>query len=163
MIRVSKRRRTEGKTDYLKRKKLLKSGAPRVVFRKTNKYILAQYVISVAAQDKVEISLTSKSLLKYGWPKEAENSLKSIPAAYLTGYLMGKTILKDKKKTPILDFGMYITLHKTKIYGFLKGLIDSGVNIKISAEKEIFPSEERIKGEQLKTKIDLDKIKANIK
>ena len=42
---------------------------------------------------------------------------------------------------------MIINLHKTKTYAFMKGLIDSGVEIKFDKKKDIFPSEERIKGE----------------
>ena len=41
-MKVSKRRRIEAKTDYAKRIKLLKSEKPRLVFRRTNKYIIAQ-------------------------------------------------------------------------------------------------------------------------
>ena len=92
-------RRREGKTDYGKRIKLLSGGIPRIVFRRTNRYIIAQYVTSKEAKDTIEIGLTSKNLEKYGWPKEMEGSLKSITAAYLTGFLMGKKILKEKKKS----------------------------------------------------------------
>ena len=89
-----KRRRKEFKTDYKKRFALLKSGLPRVIFRKTNKYLIVQYVKSDNAQDKILLGIDSKVLLKYGWPKE--ESIKSIPAAYLTGYLFGKKILLKK-------------------------------------------------------------------
>ncbi|MBU4070269.1 MAG: 50S ribosomal protein L18 [Nanoarchaeota archaeon] len=147
-MKTFKRRRRENKTDYGNRLKLLKSETPRIVFRKTNKYVILQYVVSEEARDKVIIGVTSKNLLKYGWPKEFEGSLKSIPAAYLTGLLIGKKILKEKLKTPIVDFGMIRPIHKTKIYGFLKGLIDSGIEIKHKAE--IFPEEEKIKGKNLK-------------
>lgn len=148
MPKTQKRRRIENKTDYLKRFKMLKSGMPRVVFRKTNKYILAQYVTSTSAQDKVEINLTSKNLLNYGWPEKFSGSLKSIPASYLTGLLMGKTISSKKLQTPIVDFGMIRMLHKSKTYAFLNGLIDSG--IKIQCDKKFFPEENRIKGKNLK-------------
>jgi len=159
-MRVAKRRRRECKTDYAKRIKLLKSGAPRVVFRKTNRYLLVQYVTSKEAQDKVEFGINSKHLMKYGWPKEARGSLKSIPAAYLTGFLMGKKIIDKKLKTPVIDFGMLRVLHKSKVYAFLKGLIDAGV--KIDCKEEAFPKEERIKGQDLKNKIPFNEIKSKI-
>ena len=158
-MKALKRRRKENKTDYLKRIKLLKSGSPRVVFRRTNRYVIAQYVTSKEAQDKVEIGINSKCLLKYGWPKKHGN-LKSIPASYLTGLLIGKKIIKEKLKTPIVDFGMIRTLHKTKTYAFLKGLIDSGVEIKCN--EETFPGEERIKGEHMKNEIPFKEIKSKI-
>ena len=69
-MKVDKRRRRENKTDYLNRLKLLKGGSPRIVFRKTNKYIIAQYVTSKEAQDKIEFGISSKDLIKHGWPKE---------------------------------------------------------------------------------------------
>lgn len=147
-MKVSKRRRREGKTDYLKRIKLLKSETPRIVFRRTNKYIIAEYVTSHEAQDKVEIGMTSKILKNYGWPEKFDGSLKSIPACYLTGFLIGKEIIKKKLENPIVDFGMMRMLSKNKGFAFLKGLIDAG--IEINCDEEHFPEEERIEGKSLK-------------
>jgi large subunit ribosomal protein L18 len=160
MAKTLKKRRKEGKTDYAKRLKMLKSEKPRVVFRKTNRYILAQYISSREAKDRVGIGVTSKELLRYGWPKEAEGSLKSVTAAYLTGFLIGEKIKKKKLENPILDMGMYRNLYKTKVYAFLKGLIDSGIKMKF--KEEIFPEEERIKGKNLKNKIPFEEIKNKI-
>ena len=147
-MRVDKKRRKQSKTDYSKRIKLLKSGSPRVVFRKTNKYVISQYVTSKEAQDKIEFGVNSKDLIKYGWPKEFKGSLKSIPASYLVGFLIGKKIIKQKLENPIVDLGMLRILYKTKVYGFLKGLKDSGIEIK--CEDKMFPEEDRIKGKNLK-------------
>jgi len=158
-MKTLKRRRKEHKTDYLKRIKLLKSSSPRVVFKKTNKYIMAQYVKSKEAQDKVEIGVSSKILIKYGWPKEFRGSLKSIPASYLTGLLIGKKILGKKLEKPIVDFGMIRVLHKNRTFAFLKGLKDSG--IKVECEEEFFPNEDRIRGKHLKK--DFSKIFEEIK
>lgn len=138
----------ENKTDYGKREKLLKSEGPRIVFRKTNRYVIGQYVISKNAQDKVQIGVTSKDLFGYGWPKESEGSLKSLPAAYLMGMLIAKKITSQKLPNPILDLGMLRVLHKTKIYSFIKGINDGG--IKIKCDPSLFPEEERIKGKYLK-------------
>jgi large subunit ribosomal protein L18 len=159
-MKVQKRRRKENKTDYLKRLKLLKSETPRLVFRKTNKYIIAQYILSKEAQDKVSFGVTSKELSKYGWPESANGGLKSVTASYLSGYLIGKTIIKKKLTHPIIDLGMIPALHKSKVYGFIKGVIDSG--IKINCKKEAFPEEKRIKGEHLKNKIKFEEIKSKI-
>jgi large subunit ribosomal protein L18 len=147
-MRIPKRRRREGKTDYLKRIKLLKSESPRVVFRKTDRYIIAEYITSKEAQDKIEIGITSKVLKNYGWPDKFNGSLKSIPASYLTGFLIGKEIIKKKLEQPIVDFGMTRVLSKNKGFAFLKGLIDAG--IEINCDEENFPEEERIIGENLK-------------
>ena len=59
-MKTSKKRRKEAKTDYGKRIKLLKSSSPRIVFRKTNKYVIIQYVISKEAKDEIEFGITSK-------------------------------------------------------------------------------------------------------
>ncbi len=161
-MKVSKRRRRENKTDYLNRMNLLKSNTPRIVFRKTNRYLIVQYVQSKNAQDSIKIGFTTKDLNKYGWPNEFKGSLKSIPAAYLVGLLMAKKITKEKLEKPIIDFGMIRTLHKTKIYGFIKGLTDGGMNI--SDKENIFPEEDRIKGKDLKKDFsgEFEKIKSNI-
>jgi len=159
-MKVAKRRRREHKTDYGKRIRLLKSGKPRIVFRRTNKYVIAQYVISEEAKDKIIFGVNSKNLLKYGWPENAKGSLKSITASYLIGYLIGKQIKDKKLKQPIIDFGMIRTLHKTKVYGFLKGIIDAGIEIK--CKEEAFPDEQRIKGEHMKNKISFEDIKNKI-
>jgi len=159
-MRTQKRRRKENKTDYVKRLKLLKGEKPRIVFRKTNRYIISEYTLSKEAQDKVVFGFDSRKLNEYGWPKDAKGSLKSTTASYLTGYLIGKRIIKQKLETPILDAGMNRVLHKNKIYAFIKGMIDAG--IKINCEKEFFPEESRIKGQHLKNKIPFDEIKSKI-
>ena len=147
-MRTLKRRRKEGKTDYGIRIKLLKSGVPRIIFRKSNRYIIAQYVISNEARDSVVAGITSRILLKYSWPEDMRGSLKSIPASYLTGLFFGKKIMQKKLETPILDIGMIRSVNKNRAFSFIKGLIDAGVKIKCS--EEAFPKEERIKGKNLK-------------
>ena len=89
-------------------------------------------------------------------------SLKTLPASYLIGLLMGRKILKEKKETPIVDFGMIRSIHKTKVFAFLKGLVDAGVKIK--HEEKIFPSEDRISGKHLREDFSktFEKIKSNI-
>ncbi|PIN90171.1 50S ribosomal protein L18 [Candidatus Pacearchaeota archaeon CG10_big_fil_rev_8_21_14_0_10_32_14] len=151
-----KRRRIENKTNYDKRLNMLKSGSLRIVFRKSNRYIQAQLVESIESQDKILINLKSSELMKYGWPEEARNSLKSLPASYLIGYLIGNKIDdKSKKKGLIVDLGMYRTVHKSKIYAFIKGLVDAGVEV--TSKEDIFPEEDRIKGNHLKNKIVMKK------
>jgi large subunit ribosomal protein L18 len=159
-MNVSKKRRLKRKTDYKARISLLRSGKPRIVFRKTNRYIIGQCVESKEAKDKVLAGKISKELLKYGWPKDAIGSLKSLPACYLTGYLLGKAVLDKDKSEGILDIGLTRNVKKSRIYAFLKGVIDSGVKIK--SGKEIFPDEKRIRGEHMKKEINFDEIKQNI-
>lgn len=162
MKKTQKRRRKEGKTDYKKRMGLLKSGVPRIVFRKTNKQILAQYVQSKEAKDKVVFGVVSKDLLKHGWPKEFLGSLKSIPASYLTGFLAGKIIQSKKLETPIVDSGMTRIIKKSRFFAFLKGLVDSGVEIQCDSAN--FPEDEKVKGKNLKKDFssEFEKIKLKL-
>jgi|SRR3989344_3332391 len=137
--RTVRRRRLEGKTDYKARFYLLKSGKPRVVFRKTNRYLQAQVVISEIAKDKVVISVNTKDLIKLGWPEKLSGSLKSLPAAYLMGYLLAK---KSKVNSGILDIGLLSHIPKSRIYAFVKGLKDAGFNI--PCKDDALPSDEMI-------------------
>lgn len=161
-MKIEKNRRSRNKTDYSKRLKLLKSEIPRVVFRKTNRYIIAQYVESEEAQDSIKMGISSKKLISKGWPKNMEGSLKSIPASYLTGYLFGIEIKKKKLANPIVDMGMIKAIHKNKAYAFLKGLKDSGIGIK--CDESLFPEEEKIIGKNLKNNLskEFKEIKKNI-
>ena len=98
-----KRRRKEYKTDYKKRFELLKGSLPRIIFRKTNRYIIGQYVKSQAANDFVIVGVDSKELLDFGWPKTLLGSLKSLPASYLTGFLLGKKMQDKGEESAVLD------------------------------------------------------------
>jgi large subunit ribosomal protein L18 len=161
MINIRKRRRLEGKTDYKARLDMLKSGKSRIVCRKTNKYIIGQYVKSEEAKDSVIIGVTSKDLLKFGWPKEMKRSLKSIPASYLTGMLLAKKIKEKEEKTNVIfDIGLARNVPKSRMYSFLKGFVDGG--IEMSCNKKVFPDENRIKGRHMKKSVDVEKIKEKI-
>ncbi len=147
-MKTIKKRKRQGKTDYKARFGFLKSNLPRVTIRKTNKYINIQYIKSENAKDNVILNVSSKELLKNGWPKEARGSLKSIPAAYITGFIAGKEINeKDKNPKVLLDIGLQRNIHGSRIYSALKGIVDAGVNI--SYDKKCFPSNERIEGKNL--------------
>jgi len=156
--RTIRRRRMEGKTDYKARLGLLKSGKARVVVRKTNRYIIGQIVTSDIAQDKVVMSVNSKELLGKGWPENLRGSLKSLPACYLAGFLLGK---KSKEiGEGILDIGLQRNISKSKLYAFVRGLIDSGFSISCS-EKSL--PEDKFLSRNDKTKDLIGKIKGGLK
>jgi len=153
MARIPKRRRLERRTNYSKRRKLLEGRKPRIIARKTNRYIILQYVESRAAQDSVKVSVNSKTLLENGWPKEKEGSLKSIPAAYLTGMLFGSKI--KKMQEGILDLGLERSTKGSRIYAAVKGINDAGA--KVSCNPEMYP-----KNTEGKMKEIFDKVKSGI-
>ncbi|MEM3122057.1 MAG: 50S ribosomal protein L18 [Candidatus Pacearchaeota archaeon] len=150
-MKTPKKRNREGKTDYKKRFGFMKSQMPRIVVRKTNKFLFVQYVKSVESRDKVIAGFSSKDLIKYGWPKEKIGSLKSIPVAYLLGLYAGKKIVENEKGNVILDIGLNRSTMGGRVYAVLKGLVDSG--LKIIYDKKLFPPEERLEGKHLNDNI----------
>ena len=156
------RRRNEGKTDYPARLQMLHAGVPRLVVRKSNKYLLAQAVISREAQDTVVCGAHSDELISKGWSKDMHNSLKSVPAAYLTGFLLGTKIKKDHKDIQrlVVDLGIARSTKGSRLYAVVKGMIDAGFDVACS--KEVIPSQDRIEGKHMKNKIDFAGIKAKI-
>jgi len=153
---IPRKRRLKGLTNYTKRRRLLEGRKPRIVIRKTNKYIIIQYVESARAQDTIKTSVISKELLAYGWPKEKIGGLKSLAAAYLSGLLFGKKI--KSYKSAILDTGLIRSTKGSKIYSAVKGIVESGFDM--PHNEEVFPEESRINTD--KTKAFYDKIKSSI-
>lgn len=142
--RVPFRRRREGKTDYYLRRKLVISGLPRLVARKTLKHTVTQIIIARPEGDKTLISAHSKELIqKYGWLGGTGN----IPAAYLTGLLIGYKALKANIEKAILDIGLHRPTKGNRVFAVLKGAVDAGLEIPHS--EEILPDEYRIKGEHI--------------
>ncbi|MCD6348874.1 MAG: 50S ribosomal protein L18 [Candidatus Korarchaeota archaeon] len=141
--KVMFRRRREGKTDYKKRLALLKSGLPRMVVRRTNRYIIVQFVRFKPVGDEVIAHALSKELEKFGWPYGGKN----LPAAYLTGYLAGLRAKKAGVEKAVLDIGRFPSAKGSRLYAALKGALDAGIEVPHSPE--ILPVEERIKGQHI--------------
>lgn len=137
---VQYRRKMEGKTDYRQRIRLVASGKPRLVIRRTGKHIIVQIVEFHQDGDKVLTAATSKELAKYGWKTHTKNT----PAAYLTGLLCGK---KSKTKEAIADFGLNKSQKGGVLYAALKGALDAGLNI--PCDKKVLPAEDRISGKHV--------------
>jgi len=146
-MKTPRRRRLEGKTDYKARLALLKAEKPRLVIRRTNRYIIVQIVTSEAAQDKIVAGTSSKILLSKGLPPESAGILKGLGAAYLTGFLIGKKALEAGIKDAILDSGMHVNVKNSRIYAALKGALDAGLNV--PHNPEVLPQMENIKSEKI--------------
>ena len=143
--RMPFKRRREGKTNYQKRLQLLKSSQPRLVVRKTLKYITSQVTEFNKRGDKILVAATSRELKTLEWNFACDN----LPAAYLTGLLLGKKSLDKKINNVVLDSGLYPSVKSSRIYAVVKGAKDAGLNVPV--DEEILPSEERIKGGHIAT------------
>ena len=151
------------KVNYRKRLKLLKSNLPRFVVRKTSSRIIIQIVEYSPEGDKTISSVCSDELSDFGW----ELGIKNIPAAYLSGLLIGK---KSPKKEAILDSGSRTLKKDSFIYYAVKGAQEAGMNLHAS---ELPVSQERMFGQHIAeyasskegnqfSKIGVDKVR-NIK
>ncbi len=94
--------------------------------------------------DNVRFTVSSKELEEHGWKR----SKSSTPAAYLTGYLAGKKAQEQGITEAILDIGLKTPRAGMKLYGALKGAVDSGLDVPHSPK--IFPSEDRLQGKHIK-------------
>jgi len=137
------RRKRERKTNYTRRLKMLVSRKSRLVVRFTNKKVIAQIISFTPIGDKVLVGVDSSALKELGW----NYSGKSFPASYLTGLLLGKKAIAAGQKDAILDSGFRTARRRGKIFAFLKGVLDAGLEVPHS--EDIFPSEERISGKHI--------------
>jgi len=139
--KVARRRRREGKTNYHKRYKMIRSKGIRAVVRKTNRYIIIQFIYPTPIGDYTLTSAHSIELVKlFGW----KGGTKNTPAAYLTGLLAGLRAKKLGILRAIPDIGLHRPVKGSKVFAALKGIIDAGIELPCS--QDMFPSEERIKG-----------------
>ena len=138
------RRKRELRTDYKKRLHLLLSRKPRIVVRLTNTQLIAQLVQFQPQGDKVIMGVNSLGLKKMGW----KYSCKNFPAAYLTGLLFAKKSKEAGIEEAILDTGLRTPQKKGRIYAFLKGVLDGGMQVP-HGDAQIFPDEKMIKGEHI--------------
>ncbi len=120
----------------------------------TNQNTQVQILTPGMTGDKVVASAHSRYLLEKGW----KGSRKSVPAAYLTGYLAGKKALGKGAKDAIMYTGT--RRYTQRMAAALKGIIDAGVEV--PADEKTFPAEERINGEHLTVKNEISKIKSSI-
>lgn len=123
--KVPMRRRREVRTDYHQRLRLLKSGKPRLVARKSNNQTTAQLVATGPQGDETLASATSADLAEYGWEAPTGN----LPAAYLTGYLAGKRAVDAGAEQAVLDIGLNTATPGSRVFAVQEGAIDAGLDI----------------------------------
>jgi len=148
------RRLREEKTNYKKRGTMLMGKRDFITVNITNQNTQVQVLTPGMTGDKVIASAHSRYLLEKGW----KGSRKSVPAAYLTGYLAGKKAIGKGAKNAIMYTGT--RRFTQRMAAALKGLIDAG--LEVPADPESFPADERINGEHLTVKNEVSKIKSAI-
>jgi large subunit ribosomal protein L18 len=149
------RRRREGITDYATRLALLKSGKPRMVVRKTNRYVCVQFVDFAEKGDRAITTATSKALSKYGFDGKCNS-----PSAFLTGMLAAKRAQAKGVKEFVLDMGLQTASKGNVVFSALQGAIAAG--LKSNFGKEKMPSPARSSGEHLGLKQKFEEAKNKI-
>jgi large subunit ribosomal protein L18 len=140
---LSYRRRRNGSTDYGKRRQLVLSGLPRLVVRPANKHVTVQVVEARATGDLVLASAHSSELKKYTWKGAGGN----VPAAYLTGRLVGYRAKGKGIGKAVLDVGTRPVSKGSRLYAAMSGAVDSGMEIPHG--DETIPAKERLRGEHI--------------
>ena len=141
--KVPMRRRLEARTNYHQRLRLLKSGKPRLVARKSNRHIRAQLILTGPQGDETIASATSEDLAEYGWEAPTGN----LPAAYLTGLLAGKRAMEAGLESAVLDIGLNTATPGSKVFAVQEGAVDGGLYTPHS--EDVFPDWERTRGEHI--------------
>lgn len=145
--RVQFRRRREGLTDYRQRLKLLLSDRPRAVVRVSNSRVLVSLTVFDPVGDRVVAAASSGELAAIGFPA---TSLRSTPAAYLTGYLAGLRAKASGATNAVLDAGLRHPTPGGRVISAVKGLVDAGVEVPHGDPKR-FPTNDRLNGKHLRT------------
>jgi len=156
---IKPRRQREGRTDYRKRLRLLRSRKIRLVVRNSLKNIRVQFIDYHETGDKVIASATSNELVtKYNW----KYATSTTPAAYLTGMLAAKRAKDKGIEESILDIGRNVPTTGAKVFAALKGVIDTGITC--PHDKEKIPNEDRLTGKHLNKDIlpQINTIKSKI-
>ncbi len=137
------RRRREVRTDYHQRLRLLKSGKPRLVARKSNNHVTAQLVVTGPNGDETVASATSEDLSEYGWDAPTGN----LPSAYLTGLLAGQRAVDAGVEEAVLDIGLNTATQGSKVFAIQEGAIDAGLDI--PHNEDVFADWQRTRGSHI--------------
>jgi len=141
------RRRREGKTDYHKRTRLLKSHQSRFVVRKSLRHMTVQIINAELVGDTTVVSAHSSELKRYGWEAVKGN----LPEAYLVGYLAGLKAKKASLGKALLDTGTYAVVRGGRIFASVRGALDAG--LAVPCDESVLPKEERMRGAHISEKI----------
>ncbi|MFQ3319202.1 MAG: large subunit ribosomal protein L18 [Natronomonas sp.] len=141
--KVPMRRRREARTNYHQRLRLLKSGKPRLVARKSNNHTRAQLIVTGPHGDETVVSASSADLEAFGWEAPTGN----LPAAYLTGLLAGKRAVEAGLEQAVLDIGLNTATPGNKAFAVQEGAIDAG--LEIPHNEDVFADWQRTRGSHI--------------
>lgn len=154
-FQVHFRRRRKGLTDYGTRLGLLKSEKPRLVVRKTNRYVIVHVSAFDSKGDRTLAHATSQQLKDYGFDGKCNT-----PSAYLTGFLVGRMAKAAGVAAVNLDIGLHTSTQGSLVFSALKGAMDAGVESNLDEDKLAAP--ERMNGAHLKKEEQFKKAKQAI-
>lgn len=140
---VPMRRRREDRTDYHQRLRLLKSGKPRLVVRISNRHVRVQLITLGPTGDQTIVEAHSRDLRSFGWDAPTSNT----PAAYLTGFLLGKRAVNEGVSEAVLDIGLNSASPGSKVFSVQEGAIDAGLDS--PHNDAVFPDWSRTRGEHI--------------
>ena len=140
--RLRFKRRRSGRTDYRRRLRMLRGGAPRAVVRVSNTQVTCQLVEFGMGGDSIVASVNGKTLVKHGWPAGA--SRKSVPACYIAGYALAKSAIAAGHDSAILDIGLASSSPGGRVFAALRGMVDAGLDVPHGAD--VLPDDDRVNG-----------------
>ncbi|VVB71075.1 50S ribosomal protein L18 [uncultured archaeon] len=140
------RRRREGKTDYVKRLALVKSGRTRLIVRKSNRNMIIQFIDWNPKGDVTKVHVESLKI-------KGLAPVVNTQTAYITGFIAGKKAMEKGIKDFILDLGLNKSSKANVLYAAVKGVLDSG--LKGTVGEEMLPEKARLEGQHLKKKISI--------
>src|SRR2546426_171823 len=141
--RVPFRRRREGRTDYRRRLRLLRSGEVRAVVRRSLNQTTVQIVRYDEAGDRILAAAVSNELRALGWTGATGN----VPAAYLTGWLAGRRAGGKGVANAVLDLGVQRPSPGGRLFAAARGLVDAG--LQLPHGEGVFPKDDRVQGKHL--------------
>ena len=135
------KRTRQRKTNYRKRAALLLNRSYFIVAKISDLNVSCQVLKPTIKGDIVICSAYSRELRKYGW----KGSMNSLPACYLTGFLLGKKSIANATNNAILYTGT--GSFTSRVAACLKGILAAGVNVPVSEDN--LPTDDRTSGKHI--------------
>ena len=137
------RRRRESKTDYGARKKLILSGHPILVTRRTASYI---YVSISLPSEKGDLTLASANSKELAQAFDLVGR-KNLPAAYLTGLLAGTRAQERGLTRAVVYLGPAWSSNASIPFAAAQGAADAGLQVPLGDEAKV--DEDRLRGQHI--------------